>query len=86
MQQLLRFHLFPATTEQPTTAFTFVVLREYHVHSLESKKSGYSYMRALCRLTDNTFTSDVPVRDTFFRLLLYSLTAIVEPISAVPSH
>ena len=65
MQQLLRSQLFPATVDQPTTAFTFNVLREYHIHSLESKKSAYSYMGALRRLTDNTFTLDVPVRNIF---------------------
>ena len=66
MQQLLRAQLFPATVDQPTTAFTFNVLREYHVHSLESKQSAYSYMGALRRLTNNTFIDDVPVRVDVF--------------------
>jgi CxC2 like cysteine cluster associated with KDZ transposases len=61
MQQLLKAQLFPATTEQPTTAFTFAVLREFHLHSLESVVAAHGYMGALRRLTDNTFTTDVPV-------------------------
>jgi hypothetical protein len=61
LQQLLDAQLFPATTEQPTTAFTFNLLREFHIHSLESKASAYGYMGGLRRLTDNTFTADVPV-------------------------
>jgi hypothetical protein len=62
-QQLLKAQLFPATVDQPVTAFTFNVLHEYHIHSLESKQAAYSYMRALQRLTNNTFTDDVSVSD-----------------------
>lgn len=61
MQQLLGTQLFPATTERPTTAFTFSLLREFHVHSLESKSTVYGYIGGLRRLTDNTFTTDIPV-------------------------
>jgi len=61
MRQLLGVQLFPATTEQLTTAFTFGLLREFHVHSLESKSTVYGYMGGLRRLTDNAFTTDVPV-------------------------
>ena len=61
MRQLLGAQLFPATTEQPMTAFTFGLLREFHVHSLESKSTVYGYMGGLRHLMDNAFTMDVPV-------------------------
>jgi CxC2 like cysteine cluster associated with KDZ transposases len=65
MQQLLSSQLFPATTERPTAAFTFGLLREFHMHSLESKATAYGYMGGLRRLTDNMFTTDVPVSVEF---------------------
>jgi hypothetical protein len=37
-EQLLQVRLFPATWVQPETAFTFNVMRQFHVHSLASKK------------------------------------------------
>jgi hypothetical protein len=70
MQQLLKAQLFPATTEQPTTAFTFSVLREFHLHTLESAEPAYGFMGALRRLTDNTFTTDVPVSSLLFRVIM----------------
>jgi hypothetical protein len=61
-RQLMRFRLFPATAKDPSTAFTFSVLKEFSLHNLESKKAAYDYLGALLHLTDNGFTSDVPVR------------------------
>lgn len=60
--QLMRARLFPATTREPKTAFTLKVLKEFHLHNLESKQAAYDYMGAIRRLTDNAFTADVPVR------------------------
>jgi CxC2 like cysteine cluster associated with KDZ transposases len=60
-KQLTRARLFPATTRDPRTAFTFSVLKQFHLHNLESKKSAYDYLGALRRLSDNAFTADVPV-------------------------
>jgi hypothetical protein len=61
IKQLMRARLFPATTREPRTAFTFKTLQEFHIHTLESKKAAYDYLEALRRLTDNAFTTDVPV-------------------------
>ena len=61
MQQLLSAQLFPAITEQPTTPFTFGLLWEFHIHSLQSKSTVYSYIGGLRCLTDNMFTTDVSV-------------------------
>jgi hypothetical protein len=60
--QLMRSRLFSATAKDPSTAFTFSVLKEFSLHNLESKKAAYDYLGALLRLTDNGFTADVPVR------------------------
>lgn len=63
-RQLLDARLFPSTMTDPQSAFTFAVLKEYHIHHLQSKCSAYDYFAALQRLTDNAFTADVPVSPT----------------------
>ncbi|KAJ7443174.1 hypothetical protein B0H11DRAFT_1881567 [Mycena galericulata] len=60
VRQLMLSRLFPATTKDPRTAFTFSVLKEFSLHNLESKKAAYDYLGAILRLTDNGFTADVP--------------------------
>ena len=55
--------LFPATTQDPKTAFTFSVLKDFHMHNLQSKCGAFDYMLSLRRLTDNVFTNKVPVSD-----------------------
>ncbi|KAJ7742535.1 hypothetical protein B0H16DRAFT_1314086 [Mycena metata] len=59
VDQLMRSQLFPATTRQPETAFTFNMLKRFQLHNLESKKAAYDYLGAIRRLTDNSFTADV---------------------------
>jgi hypothetical protein len=61
IEQLMHAQLFPATTKDPKMVFTFTVLKQFHLHNLESKKAAYDYLGALRRLTDNAFTADVPV-------------------------
>jgi hypothetical protein len=61
VEQLIRFGLFPATLKRPTTAFTLTVLREFHLHHLESKESAFDFIGALRRLTDNVFASETSV-------------------------
>jgi len=73
--QLIKAHLFPATVTQPTTAFTFRVLRQFHLHHLESKETAHDFMDALQRLTDNTFPRTVPV-GCFLRLRAISVSEI----------
>lgn len=60
-EQLCDARLFPSTTRSPTSAFTFEVLKSFHLHSLQSKASAYDFVGAIQRLTDNAFTHDVPV-------------------------
>ncbi len=60
--QLLRHRLFPSTTFKPQTAFTFNVLDEFLIDSLECKTSASSFYSKLRRLTNNAFPDTLPVR------------------------
>ncbi|KAF7371602.1 CxC2 domain-containing protein [Mycena venus] len=55
----MQSRLFPGSTREPRTAYTFTVLKESAMHHLESKRAAYDYLGALMRLTDNSFTADV---------------------------
>ncbi|KAH6880562.1 hypothetical protein BKA70DRAFT_1575759 [Coprinopsis sp. MPI-PUGE-AT-0042] len=59
VDQLLQAQLFPATFEDPRTAFTFSVLKSYEAHHHESAESAYSFITALRHLTDPLFYDDV---------------------------
>ena len=54
VQQLLRAGLYPATTSDPTTFFTFQCLEQFHMLTLQGKLTAYDYYLTLVRLTDNT--------------------------------
>ncbi|KAJ3966145.1 hypothetical protein EV361DRAFT_595678 [Lentinula raphanica] len=58
--QLFESNLFPASLKDPQTAFTFRVLRNYHIHSEASKLNAMDFHRALVQLTDNGFAENVP--------------------------
>ena len=57
IQQLLRFELFPASLEDPTTCASFRMLETYHALTLQSKVAIYDYYLTLNNLTDNSGTS-----------------------------
>lgn len=59
--QYTRSRLLPASALEPRVCFTFDLMKDFHVHSLISKKSAYDYMLAIRRKT-NALVSDVPVR------------------------
>ena len=46
---------------KPQTAFTFNVLDEFLIDSLECKTSAFSFYSKLRRLTDNAFPDTLPV-------------------------
>jgi hypothetical protein len=54
IQQLLRYHLYPATVQNPASAATFRVLRHFQLLNFESKCSVYEYIQTLVRESDNT--------------------------------
>ena len=59
--QLTKQCLFPATTKNPRTLFTFDVLKDFHLHTRVSKKSAYDYLRATYRKTANSFLGNTSV-------------------------
>jgi hypothetical protein len=59
--QLMRSQLFPGTHQDPKTGFTFEVLKQFHMHNLQSKCGAFDFILSLRRLTDNVFTARVPV-------------------------
>ncbi|KAK0438714.1 uncharacterized protein EV420DRAFT_1279905, partial [Desarmillaria tabescens] len=59
-QNLLESRIFPATRNKPRTGFTFAVLRDFHLHTLTSKKSSYDYIEAVKRQGNNAFPQDCP--------------------------
>ncbi|KAJ7924485.1 hypothetical protein B0H13DRAFT_1601526, partial [Mycena leptocephala] len=64
IKQLMRARLFPVTTRDPHSAFTINLLKDFQLHNLESKKAAYDYLAAIRRLSDNSFTADIPVRSS----------------------
>ncbi|KAF8131231.1 hypothetical protein EV363DRAFT_1296616 [Boletus edulis] len=60
--QLFRNKLFPATLDQPRTAFTFHVLDDFIRDNLECGTSGSNYFSKLRRITSNIFPHLVPNR------------------------
>ena len=63
--QLFQHHLFPASTSQPSTAFTFAVLQYFHVDAVECKTSASNFFSKLRRLTDFSSPQSVPVSNTY---------------------
>ena len=63
--QLFQMRLFPASHLRPETAFTFDVLDHFHIDAMECKTAAASFVRKLCRLTNNAFPHTVPVSPTF---------------------
>ncbi|THU85187.1 hypothetical protein K435DRAFT_869548 [Dendrothele bispora CBS 962.96] len=55
-KQLMQAHLFPGSAAEPISAFSFSVLKEYDLHTLQAKFGAYDYCFSLRRLTDNIFT------------------------------
>ncbi|KAF8955089.1 hypothetical protein BDZ97DRAFT_1968746 [Flammula alnicola] len=70
VDQLMRARLFPATINQPTTAFSFQVLHQFHIHHLESKESAYDFIGSLRRLTDNAFPQHIADPSSQFRMVM----------------
>lgn len=59
--QLLQARLFPATSDRPSTAFTFEVLDELHLQRIECKTVSSNFYSLLRRKTDFNAPLDVPV-------------------------
>ena len=68
LTQLMHAKLFPGTPSDPRSAYTFAVLKEFHMHNLQSKCGAFDYIVSLRRLTDNVFTNKVPVSQHYIIL------------------
>jgi hypothetical protein len=65
LTQLMCAELFPSTPSDPRSAYTFAVLKDFHMHNLQSKCGAFDYILSLRRLTDNVFTNKVPVSQSY---------------------
>lgn len=61
-KQLLDADLFPATDEHPQTAFTFAVLKHFHILNLCGKTSHHDFNQAVRQMTSGAFLEGIPVR------------------------
>ncbi|KAJ3715761.1 hypothetical protein C8R42DRAFT_725564 [Lentinula raphanica] len=59
-RQLFDANFFSATIDQPQTAFTFELLRQWMILNLQSKITAHHFVAALRRQTDNVFTGNIP--------------------------
>jgi CxC2 like cysteine cluster associated with KDZ transposases len=59
--QLFQMELFPASHHRPETAFTFDGLDYFYIDAMECKTPAASFMRKVCRLTNNAFPHMVVV-------------------------
>ena len=75
VQQLLRHELYPATTNSPSTCFTFRLLDTFQILTLQSKINAYDFYQSLEHLTDNAGLGSSHVRVTNDLLPHVALTA-----------
>lgn len=59
--QLFNLGLFPTTSTNPKTVFTFAVLDDFLIDNLKSKTLGQSYYRKIRKITRNVFPQTVVV-------------------------
>jgi hypothetical protein len=70
--QLMDSQLFPATTSDPRTAFTFACLREFQMYNLQLKCTAFDYIHSLRRFTNDVFTyRKSPVSDYSYSVIIY---------------
>jgi CxC2 like cysteine cluster associated with KDZ transposases len=65
---LFRMRLFPASINDPKTAFTFQGLNYFHIDSMECRTSAGNYFKKLKRLTNENFPDMVKVSILFLSL------------------
>jgi hypothetical protein len=64
--QLLDMGLFPASFVRIKTAFTFRLLADYRLESIECKTSAYHYFMKIRRITSPAFPQRVPVSHIYW--------------------
>jgi hypothetical protein len=63
--QLMRAGLFPASATYPQTAFSFAVLKQFQMHTRQSRASTFDWIISLRRFTDNVLPQNVSVSQAF---------------------
>ena len=59
--QLLRIRLYPATSQNPSTAFSFDCLDDFHLQAVECKTAALKYIMKLRRMTSPHAPAEAPV-------------------------
>ena len=77
--QLVKSKLFPGTAEDPRSAFSFDLLKDFHLHTRVSKKSSYDYLRAVQRRTDIALCGKTSVSSLVYRVLVESHKFFLDP-------
>jgi hypothetical protein len=68
--QLFHDCLFPSSLDRPASAFTFAVLDHFYIDAMECKTAAHSFFRKLCRMTNNAFPNNVPVRRVIYIIII----------------
>lgn len=79
VQQLLRFELFPATLEDPSTCCTLRLLETFHVLTLQSKITAYDFYLTLEKLTD-----ELGVRRRYVSVMYFVVLRCAYPLAGPP--
>ncbi|KAG8919084.1 hypothetical protein FRC02_001929 [Tulasnella sp. 418] len=67
--QLLRHRLFPSTEDEPSTAFTFRLLRHFEQFNLSSQTAAWDYYRSICHFTDPLGASTKKAYNRFVKIM-----------------
>ncbi|KAG1740735.1 uncharacterized protein EDB91DRAFT_1081835 [Suillus paluster] len=67
---LMKARLFPASITRPQSAFTFDVLDNFLIDSLECKTSAMSFYQKLRQFTNNAFPDKIPDKKDRYRELM----------------
>lgn len=59
--QLLNVRWYPASTTDPSTAFTFSMLDQFHELTVQGKTSAHDYYLGLFHMSDNAGLRGFPV-------------------------
>jgi CxC2 like cysteine cluster associated with KDZ transposases len=62
---LLRMGLYPGSTSRPQTAFTFRLLRYFHIDTMECNTSASNFYNKLRHLTNDSNPTSIPVSNEF---------------------
>jgi hypothetical protein len=86
-RQLMRMKWWPATTEEPRTAFTFEVMRHFEKMNASGHITATNYYRGLIHMSDSTGLTHFPVSQTLHEQLRGTdITQRIVNVSSCWSH